>query len=65
MAEVAQLESLSMGWCLDCHRNPAPHLRPPAEATNMSWQAPSPTFGAEFKKANNINPPEDCSACHR
>ena len=65
MAEVSQVEPLSMGWCLECHRNPAPHLRPPAEATNMSWQAPSPTFGAEFKKANNINPPEDCSACHR
>ncbi|MBI3202685.1 MAG: cytochrome c3 family protein [Polyangiaceae bacterium] len=65
MAEVSQVESLSMGWCLTCHRDPAPHLRPPSEATNMSWQAPSPTFGAEFKKANNINPPEDCSACHR
>lgn len=65
MEEVSQVESLSMGWCLECHRNPTPHLRPPAEATNMSWQAPSPTFGAEFKKANNINPPEDCSACHR
>ncbi|MFO0566053.1 MAG: cytochrome c3 family protein [Polyangiaceae bacterium] len=65
MEEVYQKEPLSMGWCLDCHRAPEAALRPPAEATNMSWVAPSPTFGAEFKKANNINPPEDCSTCHR
>ena len=26
-----------MGWCLDCHRNPEPHLRPRAEVTNMEW----------------------------
>jgi hypothetical protein len=65
MAEVHQQEPLSMGWCLDCHRAPEKHLRPPSEATNMTWQQPSPTFGAEFRKANNINPPEDCSACHR
>ena len=25
---VAQVEPLSMGWCLRCHRNPEPHLRP-------------------------------------
>lgn len=65
MVEVHQKETLSMGWCLTCHRAPEAHLRPPAEATNMTWQQPSPTFGAEFRKANNINPPEDCSACHR
>ena len=28
MEEVFQQEPLSMGWCLDCHRNPAEHLRP-------------------------------------
>lgn len=65
MVEVYQKEPLSMGWCLSCHRAPEAHLRPPSEATNMTWQQPSPTFGAEFRKANNINPPEDCSACHR
>ncbi|GMV16774.1 MAG: cytochrome c3 family protein [Polyangiaceae bacterium] len=65
MVEVYQKETLSMGWCLTCHRAPEAHLRPPSEATNMTWQQPSPTFGAEFRKANNINPPEDCSACHR
>ena len=28
MAEVKQVKPLNMGWCLDCHRNPAPNLRP-------------------------------------
>ncbi len=28
MEVVYQAEPLSMGWCLDCHRNPERHLRP-------------------------------------
>lgn len=28
MVEVHQVSPLSMGWCLDCHRDPAPNLRP-------------------------------------
>ena len=33
-----QVEPLSMSWCLDCHRNPTPHLRPLTEITNMTWK---------------------------
>ncbi|MEL7061167.1 MAG: cytochrome c3 family protein [Acidobacteriota bacterium] len=29
--------SLQMNWCLDCHEDPAPHLRPPSEVTNFRW----------------------------
>jgi hypothetical protein len=36
---VHQVEPLSMGWCLDCHREPEQHLRPVDEVTNMTWQA--------------------------
>ena len=28
MPLMRQAAPLTMGWCLDCHRNPAPHLRP-------------------------------------
>src|SRR5512143_1861260 len=35
MEEVFQKEPLSMGWCLTCHRDPEPNLRPPDEVTNM------------------------------
>jgi hypothetical protein len=37
MAEVHQRESLSMAWCLDCHRNPEPHLVPPEKVTDLFW----------------------------
>ncbi|MGB0680051.1 MAG: cytochrome c3 family protein, partial [Polyangiales bacterium] len=36
MEVVRQDQPLSMGWCLECHRNPGPHLRPPDEVTNMA-----------------------------
>jgi hypothetical protein len=36
---VYQAENLSMGWCLDCHREPEKHLRPVDEVTNLAWQA--------------------------
>jgi hypothetical protein len=67
MEEVYQSEPLSMGWCLDCHRNPEPNLRPPEEVTNMNWKAPGDpvAYGATLREQNNINPPQDCSTCHR
>jgi len=67
MPEVFQHEPLSMGWCLDCHREPEKHLRPPEEVTNMKWKAPGDpiAYGTQFRKDNNINPSTDCSTCHR
>lgn len=40
MAAVDKAKSLTMSFCLDCHRNPAPHLRPVEEVTNMEWTPP-------------------------
>jgi menaquinone reductase, multiheme cytochrome c subunit len=37
MTQVYQAEPLSMAWCLACHRNPAPNLRPKNEVTNLDW----------------------------
>lgn len=34
--------SLQMRWCLDCHRNPEQHIRPPHEVFNMEWDADNP-----------------------
>jgi hypothetical protein len=59
--EVVQLEApLSMSWCLDCHRDPGPRLRPPSEVTNMEWN--DDQWVAD---ATAVNPPEHCSGCHR
>ncbi len=69
MDVVYQSEPLSMGWCLDCHRQPENHLRPPSEVTNMAY-APPPgesqlVHGLALRKQGDINPPSDCSTCHR
>ena len=37
MAVVAQVEPLSMGWCLECHREPAKNLWPAEQVTNLGW----------------------------
>ncbi len=67
MEVVSQAQPLSMGWCLDCHRNPAPNLRPVAEVTNMKWNPPvdQADWAAQTVKARNIKPPTDCWGCHR
>ena len=38
MEVVYQAEPLSMGWCLDCHRDPAKHLRPVDKVTDLAWE---------------------------
>jgi hypothetical protein len=67
MEVVRQAEPLSMGWCLDCHRNPQPHLRPLSEITNMTWKpARDPEARArQLAGLPPVSPPIDCSGCHR
>ena len=67
MEVVQQKQPLSMSWCLDCHRNPDNTLRPVNEIANMKWSPPQnqAEFAARARKERNINPPTDCSACHR
>jgi menaquinone reductase, multiheme cytochrome c subunit len=67
MVEVFQQETLSMGWCLDCHRAPENHLREPELVTKMDYKPPKDqvTHGLELRKKYNINPSTDCSTCHR
>lgn len=35
MAEIRQGPNMQMSWCLDCHRNPSPNLRPTKYITTM------------------------------
>ena len=68
MEKVVQVEPLSMSWCLDCHRDPAKHIRPEnISITQMDW-IPSQDHEEKMNKfieQHNISPPEDCTACHR
>lgn len=116
MEVVRHDQPQSMGWCLDCHRNPEKNLRPLDKVTNLNFQPSdldradfykglidkkvSPgaiatviggegakadsleqvlalaekTYGAQvtqkevgtqLKKHWQIQPPENCTACHR
>lgn len=67
MKVVTQSKPLSMSWCLDCHRDPGKHIRPPdVEPTQMDWIA-----GDDYNRtvsrasAREVTPPEHCSGCHR
>lgn len=69
MEVVTHTESLSMGFCLDCHRNPEDRVRLPADIYNLD----SPTIaaaagveaGRKFVHDWNIKPPQSCTGCHR
>jgi hypothetical protein len=70
MARVSQATSLSMGWCLDCHRDPAPHLRPRSEITTMGWvagrtAASADSLGARLMHEYGVRRLTTCSTCHR
>src|SRR5512147_2959690 len=61
MEVVYQAQPLSMGWCLDCHRNPEPRLRPVDQVTNMAWQPEGDRveLGRKLRAALNLNPSQD------
>ena len=68
MPLMRQAEPLSMGWCLSCHRDPGPHLRPREAITDTTFLARnSPQEAAALMKAYDIHPAHltDCAVCHR
>lgn len=67
MAQVRAVASLRMGWCLDCHRRPEPHLREPAEVAEPAWEPPPDQLerGRAIAARLGIDPPTHCTACHR
>jgi len=71
MVKVYQFAPLTMAWCLECHKNPAPHLRKPENVTKMGYDDPksmphrTEREGVDVKAKNNVNPPINCSTCHR
>ena len=67
MIEVSQVHELTMAWCLACHRDPAPNIRPAGLVTQLDWKPdrdPS-EIGREIIQAKRIAPPTNCSGCHR
>jgi hypothetical protein len=70
MPLVWQTHSLQMEWCLECHRNPAPYLRPREFIFSMDWRPPAdnPELGQQLMQEYGIERPghlTSCSVCHR
>lgn len=69
MQVVYQAKSLSMAFCLDCHRNPEKFVRPINQVYNLDWKPESEAaqleMGTTFVHDWKINPPQSCSGCHR
>ena len=67
MIEVRQEKPLNMAMCLECHRNPAPNVRPAELVTKLDWvpDRDPAEIGREIIAQKHINPPLNCSGCHR
>lgn len=69
MPITARSEPFQMQWCLDCHRDPTPNLRPHDHITEMDWvPAQDPrTLGQQVATEYHVSTARltDCYTCHR
>ena len=69
MEVVHHEKSLSMAFCLECHREPERFIRPVEDVYNLDWSAGDSSDqkaqGEELVHDWNVNPPLSCSGCHR
>lgn len=71
MPSVYQENTLQMEWCLSCHRDPGPNLRPKSEIFNTAWSPDDMTETqkdevTELKsKLRSREMLTSCSTCHR
>jgi hypothetical protein len=71
MPVVYRVHDLTMGWCLDCHRNPEEYIRPVDEVWNMDYEHPPAAeqlaLGRQLVEEYNIVSAnlDNCYICHR
>ncbi len=66
--EVRHEKPLSMTFCLECHRDPAKHLRDPKDVYNLDLKisdVEQEKMGTKFVHDWKVNASQNCSACHR
>lgn len=68
MPLMRQAAPLTMGWCLDCHRDPAPNMRPIADIFDPDWKPSADqdkrgvVLAHQYLDNKHLT---DCSVCHR
>jgi hypothetical protein len=69
MSRVYHAKSHSMSFCIDCHRDPAPHLRNPSDVFNLDSKTLADQGkldeAKQFVHDWKVKPPTSCSGCHR
>ena len=68
MALTWKARTLYMSWCLSCHRDPAPHLRPKDQVFNPHWRRTASTPSGKALMAQyhvDTKNLSDCGICHR
>lgn len=69
MDVVHQDKSLTMYFCLECHRNPENYIRPLDKVYDLDWKPESKQaqkeMGEKFVHDWRVTPPQSCSGCHR
>lgn len=69
MDGIWKAKPMTMGWCLDCHRNPERFVRPRSEVFNMAYEPPANQreLGTELVETYHIDTDKlpQCSTCHR
>jgi hypothetical protein len=67
MEVVQQVQPLSMGWCVTCHFDPLPSLRPKDRVTDMTYDPVASGYDPtrDAARARMPQPPIHCSGCHR
>lgn len=64
MPRVVQVQPLTMGWCLDCHRDPAAAI-PRRTLPANTWEAAERMFFKPVANNRDVNALTTCTACHR
>jgi hypothetical protein len=65
MEVVHQSQPLSMAWCIDCHDNPAPQLRPLANVTTMGFRPDNMWKDKAQQIATVLHPPGQLASAMR
>jgi hypothetical protein len=67
MPKTVKAQTLSMGWCLDCHHDPVPNLRPREAVFAMGYEQHGDELPADIREfyREASRRLTSCNTCHR